>query len=64
MCPYEHVSGMAFSLIAIVQLARLVARWPVQVATVSVSLWVSAVAFVIAAALAAWAFTATTPSSR
>jgi hypothetical protein len=62
---YEQVSGVFFSLVAIVQLARLVLRWPVQVASVSVPLWASAVAVVITAALAAWAFrAASTPSSR
>jgi hypothetical protein len=62
---YEQVSGVFFSLIAIVQLARLLLRWPVQVATVSVPLWASAIAVLITAALAAWAFrTASMASSR
>jgi hypothetical protein len=62
---YEQVSGVFFSLIAIVQLARLLLRWPVQVASVSVPLWASAVAVLVTAALAAWAFRTTSkPSSR
>jgi len=61
---YEQVSGAFFSLIAIVQLARLLFRWPVQVASVSVPLWASAVAVLITAALAAWAFRTSRPSSR
>jgi len=62
---YEQVSGVFFSLMAIGQLARLLLRWPVQVASVSVPLWASAVAVLITATLAAWAFrTASTPSSR
>jgi hypothetical protein len=53
---YEQVSGVFFGLLAIVQLARLLFRWPVQVASVSVPLWASALAVVIAAALSIWAF--------
>ena len=62
---YEQVSGVFFSLLAIVQLTRLLMRWPVQVASVSVPLWASAVALIIAATLAVWAFrTMSTPSRR
>lgn len=55
---YEQVSGACFVLIAVAQLARLVMRWPVQVASVSVPLWASALAVLITASLAAWAFRA------
>ncbi|MDQ6636037.1 MAG: hypothetical protein M3Z10_14895 [Gemmatimonadota bacterium] len=58
MRTYEKVSGLLFGLLAIVQLVRLLFRWPVQVASVSVPLWVSALAVVIAGALALWAFRA------
>jgi hypothetical protein len=59
---YEQVSGLFFSLLAIVQLTRLVLRWPVQVASVSVPLWASVVAVIITTVLATWAFrTASTP---
>lgn len=53
---YERVSGVFFGLLATVQLARLLFRWPVQVASVSVPLWVSALAVAITASLAIWAF--------
>lgn len=53
---YERVSGVFFGLLASVQLARILLRWPVQVASVNVPLWVSALAVVITGALAAWAF--------
>jgi hypothetical protein len=53
---YEKVTGVLFGLIAIVQLARLLFRWPVQVASVSVPLWASALAVVVTAAFAIWAF--------
>ncbi|HEY2376008.1 MAG TPA: hypothetical protein VGH98_08550 [Gemmatimonadaceae bacterium] len=53
---YEKVSGAFFCLLAIIQLTRLVLGWPVQVASVSVPLWASAIALVITAALATWGF--------
>ena len=53
---YANVSGAIFGVMAIAQLARLLFRWPVQVASVSVPLWPSALAVVIACALATWAF--------
>ena len=53
---YQQVSGAFFSLIAIAQLTRAVAGWPVQVATVTVPVWCSVVAFFATAALAIWAF--------
>jgi hypothetical protein len=58
---YEQVSGLFFSLLAIVQLTRLVLRWPIQVASVSVPLWASAIAVIITTALATWAFRTSTP---
>jgi len=56
MLRYERVSGVFFGLLGTVQLVRLVFRWPVQVASVSVPLWISALAVLITGALAIWAF--------
>lgn len=56
---YEQISGVVFGLLAAVQLVRILFRWPVQVASVSVPLWASALAVLIAGALAAWAFRTT-----
>jgi hypothetical protein len=53
---YARFSGVFFSLLALVQLTRVVLRWPVQVADVTVPVWASALAFVIAATFAVWAF--------
>jgi hypothetical protein len=53
---YAHVSGAFFGLLAALQLVRAVLGWPVQVASASIPVWVSALAFVIASALATWAF--------
>ena len=53
---YVQVSGAFFCLLALVQLARAIMRWPVQVNGLAVPVWVSAVAFLIASAFAVWAF--------
>jgi hypothetical protein len=55
---YEQVSGAFFSLLAIVQLTRAVLGWPIQVATMTVPVWASVVAFLIAGSFAIWAFRA------
>ncbi len=53
---YELVSGAFFSLLALVQLTRVVLGWPVQVATVAVPVWASVLACLLAGSLAVWAF--------
>jgi len=53
---YAQVSGVFFSLLALVQLTRTILRWPIEVAGVSIPLWPSGVAFVIVTAFAIWAF--------
>jgi CBS-domain-containing membrane protein len=52
---YVQVSGAFFGVLAAVQLTRTLLRWPVQVADVTVPIWASALAFVIASAFAIWA---------
>jgi len=53
---YAQVSGVFFSLLALVQLTRTIMGWPVEVAGVAIPVWASGVAFVIVTALAIWAF--------
>jgi hypothetical protein len=53
---YIQTSGAFLALLALVQLTRALSGWPVQVATVAVPIWASAVAFIITASLATWAF--------
>ena len=53
---YELVSGIVFSIIALVQLTRTLLGWPVQVDLFTVPVWVSGVVFLITASLAVWAF--------
>jgi len=52
---YAQISGAFFSVLAAVQLTRTILRWPVHVAGVSIPVWMSACAFVIASAFAIWA---------
>jgi hypothetical protein len=53
---YEMVSGLIFALVAFVQLIRTVLGWPVQIDLFTVPVWFSAIAFLIAAGMAIWAF--------
>ena len=53
---YEFVSGAFFSVLAIVQLTRVVLGWPIQVATVAVPVWASVVACLVTAIFATWGF--------
>ena len=53
---YELVSGSIFTIMAVVQLVRTLLAWPLQVASVSVPVWPSAVAFLITGSMAIWAF--------
>ena len=53
---YELVSGVFFTLLALVQLTRTVLGWPVQVAGIEIPIWVSVIACLIAGALAVWGF--------
>ncbi len=53
---YVLVSGLFLSLLACVQLLRLMLGWRVTVAGVDIPLWASGVAALIAGTLAIWAF--------
>jgi len=53
---YEQTSGTIFTLVALVQLVRVLLRLPAQVGTFTVPIWFSVVAFLVTAGMAAWAF--------
>jgi hypothetical protein len=55
---YVQISGLLFTVLALVQLTRLVLRWPVQVAGVSIPVWISGIAFLILGSFAIWALRA------
>jgi hypothetical protein len=51
---YALVSGVFLCLLALVQLLRLVLGWPVQVTGMTIPLWPSVIAFLIAGGLGVW----------
>ncbi len=53
MKPFSAIAGVVLAIVALVQLLRLVMGWSVVVNGISIPLWASAVACVIAAGLAA-----------
>ena len=56
MRAYIPVTGVVFAIVALVHLLRLLLDWPAEVAGLAVPLWVSWIAFLVAGALAIWAF--------
>ena len=52
MKPFTLIAIVVFSLIALLQLLRFVLGWEVTVNGVTIPLWASAIAFVIAGGLA------------
>jgi hypothetical protein len=53
---YEMVSGVIFTLVALVQLIRTLLGWPVQIDLFTVPVWFSGIAFVVMGGMAIWAF--------
>jgi len=56
MRAYILITGVIFAIVALVHLLRLLLDWPAQVAGLAVPPWASWIAFLVAAALAIWAF--------
>jgi hypothetical protein len=52
MKPFTTVAVAVFSLVALMQLLRVLMGWEVVVGGVNIPIWASIVAFVVAAALA------------
>jgi hypothetical protein len=53
---YEMVSGVIFTIVALVQIIRTVLGWPVQIDLFTVPVWFSGIAFLITGGMAIWAF--------
>jgi len=53
---YVVVSGLVFGLVALLQAMRALLALPVQLGSVSVPVWASWVAAVVAGTLCLWAF--------
>ena len=49
---YARIAGAIFAIVAILQLLRALAGWPVTIGRTPIPVWVSWIAFVIAAVLA------------
>ena len=52
MKPFTTTAAAVFALIALMQLLRFILRWQITVSGAIVPVWVSGIAFVIAAGLA------------
>ena len=52
MKPFTTIAVVVFSLVALLQLLRVLSGWEVTVNGIAIPIWASAIAFVVAAALA------------
>ena len=59
--PFTTIAVVLFSLIALLQLLRVLLGWEVTVSGVHIPLWASEVAFVVATGLAAMVWRETRP---
>ncbi len=55
---YSRLAGAIFGLVAILQLVRALAGWPITISGIMIPLWASWIACVVAAGLAWLGFTA------
>jgi len=53
---YNTITSVLFLVVALLHLLRIIFGWPAQIGDVSVPIWASWVAFVVAAALAYFGF--------
>ena len=51
--PFTLVAVVVFSVVALLQLLRLLLGWEITINAITIPLWASGVAFVVAAGLAA-----------
>ena len=51
--PFTLVAVIVFSVVALLQLLRLLLGWEITINAITIPLWASGVAFVVAAGLAA-----------
>ena len=51
--PFTLVAVVVFSVVALLQLLRLLVGWDITINAITIPLWASGVAFVVAAGLAA-----------
>jgi hypothetical protein len=53
-----RLAGAAFGLVAVIQLVRALAGWPITISGITIPLWASWMAWMVAAGLAWLGFTA------
>lgn len=53
---YLTISSTVFAVVAIAHIARAIAQWPIQIASVAVPVELSWPAGIVAAALSVWGF--------
>jgi hypothetical protein len=56
MRTYLVITGILFGVVALMHLWRLAAGWPIQIAALSVPLWVSVIGLLVPGGLCIWAF--------
>jgi len=52
MKPFTAIAVVVFSLVALLQLLRILSGWEITVNGIAIPIWSSVIAFVVAAALA------------
>ena len=52
MRPFTSLAIVVFALVAVLQLVRFLAGWPVMIDTVAIPLWASPIAAIVAGGLA------------
>jgi len=55
---YSRLAATVFAIVALIQLLRALAAWPILIAETAIPVWASWIAFVVASALAWLGFTA------
>lgn len=53
---YTLISGIFFGIVAVLQALRALNRWTIQIESISIPVWFSWVAMVVAGGMCVWAF--------
>jgi len=56
---YSRLAATVFAIVALIQLLRALAAWPILIAETTIPVWASWIAFVVASGLAWLGFNAT-----
>lgn len=61
---YLLISGIVFGIVALVHADRLIEKWPIQLGSWNVPMWISVVGLIGTGALSYWALRAAGSASR